>query len=71
MNREQLLALLTPFGFTFTTWEYNDSVTLQHPLCEDFYLMIYKDKPLPTLQDVMKDFYHSARRDEMNDHRCW
>ena len=71
MNCEQLLALLTPFGFTFTTWEHIDSVTLEHPLCDAFYFQIDKDKPLPTLLEIMEDFYRSARRDESNNHRCW
>lgn len=71
MNREQLLALLVPFGFIWQTWDYNDSLTLGHPLCEYFCLTIYKDKPLPTLLEIMDDFYHSARRDESNEHRCY
>ena len=71
MEREQLLALLTPLGFTFTECEYSGNVTVEHPLCEDFYLYLDKDKPVPTLLEIMDDFYHSARRDESNGHRCW
>lgn len=71
MTREELLALLTPFGFTATTWEYDDSVSLEHPLSEDFYFNIKKNDTLPTPSEVIADFYHSARRDESNDHRCW
>lgn len=71
MNREELLEILKPFGFTFRVWDYNDSVTLEHPLCEDFGLTIYKDRPLPTLLEIMDDFYCSARRDEADDHSCW
>lgn len=69
MMRNQLLEILEPFGFTFK--DYDNCVSLEHPLCEDFYFTFYKDKPLPTLLEIMEDFYYSAKRDESNGHRCW
>jgi len=71
MTIETFQATLQGFGFTFKTWEYNGDITIEHPLSDDFYFNLKKDQPLPTFQEIMDDFYHSARRDESNDHHCW
>lgn len=71
MNREQLQAALAPFGFTWKIWEFSDQMTLEHPLCDSFYMSHNVGQSLPTLAEIMENFYRSARSDESSDHRCW